>query len=466
MKINFTKACLTPLVVSMFAVFGSATQAMAQDSYEIYVGGTEVTPANSTDVLGDGKVSYDDATKTLKLKDVAIFAHQDNCGVEFKKASSDTYNLEFDGCVEIFSEYKYGIASNSNLKVTGVGSLFVQNQSAGSALYVGENSTFTIKECSIDADGQDYGFTGSGASSTLVLEDAALYAHGNEGGICNIGALTFKDTKIITPRKDAAFDEALMGVAVKNVLCKTVRTSSVNALGIYVLGMEVTPKNAADILKNGSLGYNADTHTLTMNNLDINAPTAYVVGIQVDKKVKNLTVDLKGYNKIQAGEAAVKLSANTVFSGEGSLLLGGSINNGLDLRDKATLSIKDCEVNIGAATYGITGFGEESLVVENATLRVYHSAGAILGIMAMQLKKAKIDTPAGASFDPEKYAVVQGGNVCTEVSIVPDQSAVARIEATPQATDGRIFDLQGRQLNEAPAHGIYIQGGKKHVATK
>lgn len=72
MKINFTKACLTPLVVSMFAVFGSATQAMAQDSYEIYVGGTEVTSANSTDVLGDGKVSYDDATKTLKLKDVTL----------------------------------------------------------------------------------------------------------------------------------------------------------------------------------------------------------------------------------------------------------------------------------------------------------------------------------------------------------------------------------------------------------
>ena len=26
-----------------------------------------------------------------------------------------------------------------------------------------------------------------------------------------------------------------------------------------------------------------------------------------------------------------------------------------------------------------------------------------------------------------------------------------------------IYDLQGRKLNEEPAHGIYIKNGKKHV---
>jgi hypothetical protein len=29
--------------------------------------------------------------------------------------------------------------------------------------------------------------------------------------------------------------------------------------------------------------------------------------------------------------------------------------------------------------------------------------------------------------------------------------------------DSHIFDLQGRQLNSVPAHGIYIQNGKKYV---
>ena len=29
--------------------------------------------------------------------------------------------------------------------------------------------------------------------------------------------------------------------------------------------------------------------------------------------------------------------------------------------------------------------------------------------------------------------------------------------------DGRIYDLQGRELKSVPQHGIYIQNGKKHV---
>lgn len=35
--------------------------------------------------------------------------------------------------------------------------------------------------------------------------------------------------------------------------------------------------------------------------------------------------------------------------------------------------------------------------------------------------------------------------------------------ATDAAVDSRIFDLQGRELQSAPEHGIYIQNGKKYV---
>ncbi len=35
--------------------------------------------------------------------------------------------------------------------------------------------------------------------------------------------------------------------------------------------------------------------------------------------------------------------------------------------------------------------------------------------------------------------------------------------AVDQPTDNRIFDLQGRELQSVPEHGIYIQNGKKYV---
>ena len=42
------------------------------------------------------------------------------------------------------------------------------------------------------------------------------------------------------------------------------------------------------------------------------------------------------------------------------------------------------------------------------------------------------------------------------------ETAISTI-STDQAVDNRIFDLQGRELQSVPEHGIYIQNGKKYV---
>ena len=84
------------------------------------------------------------------------------------------------------------------------------------------------------------------------------------------------------------------------------------------------------------------------------------------------------------------------------------------------------------------------------------------------------NTPSGCAFS------ITGDPVHGTRSWTMDEPAVLELEkvdgkvrkatstaistiTTDQAVDNRIFDLQGRELQSVPEHGIYIQNGKKYV---
>ena len=68
--------------------------------------------------------------------------------------------------------------------------------------------------------------------------------------------------------------------------------------------------------------------------------------------------------------------------------------------------------------------------------------------------------------EPMVFTLVKEGNTVTELrsipaSFAPDLSSISTIAA--DNAESRIYDLQGRELNSIPEHGVYIQNGKKHV---
>ena len=80
------------------------------------------------------------------------------------------------------------------------------------------------------------------------------------------------------------------------------------------------------------------------------------------------------------------------------------------------------------------------------------------------------DTPSGCSFSftqgPEPLTAWTS-DAPVEISLkktgdLIEPSAISTI-AVDQPVDNRIFDLQGRELQSVPEHGIYIQNGKKYV---
>ncbi|MBP5687357.1 MAG: hypothetical protein J6X22_01780 [Muribaculaceae bacterium] len=65
------------------------------------------------------------------------------------------------------------------------------------------------------------------------------------------------------------------------------------------------------------------------------------------------------------------------------------------------------------------------------------------------------------------FTLVKQGNSITELRSIPATFAPPAVTGistvAADKADNRIFDLQGRELQGAPEHGIYIQNGKKYL---
>lgn len=100
-----------------FILFLCATIGVyAQTDYGLTVAGTEVTSSNAGDILGDGKVSYDAASKTLHLKNADIQSYGTGIAAKDKITIDLTGNSTIDATTCFASEYN--AADNSDFGTT------------------------------------------------------------------------------------------------------------------------------------------------------------------------------------------------------------------------------------------------------------------------------------------------------------------------------------------------------------
>ena len=100
------------LVLAM--VLSVSSVALAAGPYPVYIGGTQVTDSNASDVLGDGKVSYDPVTNTLTLNNASIESNMAR-GIQ---VTSGGLNIELKGTNTIESVWN-GIEVAGNLTISG-----------------------------------------------------------------------------------------------------------------------------------------------------------------------------------------------------------------------------------------------------------------------------------------------------------------------------------------------------------
>lgn len=151
--------------------------------------------------------------------------------------------------------------------------------------------------------------------------------------------------------------------------------------GIFVVGVEVTRSNKNDILGDGTVSYDEDTHTLTFDHAEIEYDNS-VVYSTID-----LMIELIGENKFKmSGERVVAihagnymLSKDVVFLGDGSLSIEfegtsaeamGIFAKDIRIETDITIDLPDCS-NIVNGIYS-----EASLILSGgATVTVNNGAG-------------------------------------------------------------------------------------------
>ena len=140
----------------------------------------------------------------------------------------------------------------------------------------------------------------------------------------------------------------LLGTAVFTAIPAS---AAVHNYGIYVGGIQVNEDNAADVLGDGTVSYDAASNTLTLNGANITeVHTADIFTAGIYAEIADLTIDLVGENRItvpihdggmpDGSEVAVASTKNIEISGTGKLWSNTYVVTGAQ-----NVLIKDCEIS-------------------------------------------------------------------------------------------------------------------------
>ncbi len=287
------------------------------NKYNIYVAGTQVTSLNQADVLGDGRVSYDEETNTLTLNNAnieteaetefVISAIEINIRLEgenkiMSKGSGimgQTLNIEATtddshgpGTLDIIASYT-GIRATSSLKVSG--GAHVTAESTGSYAILTQLLTVSGAETVLGMKGEEGTYSGFAPELEDGLEltqPVGAYYNEETGHIVNTEGEPIKGEWVV------------IGAPV-----------SVESYEILIAGIQVTELNKDDILGDGTVSYDAETNTLTLNGADIEAE-----GEGLSTQIDEVIIKLEGENSIEVPEGfGIYSDASFTITGPGSL---------------------------------------------------------------------------------------------------------------------------------------------------
>ena len=277
------------------------------EDYGITVAGIKVTNRNMTDVLGDGTVSYNPETLTLTLTDANIDGG-DGSGIE----AEQELHIKLEGsntitCTRSLNGTSKGIWFKGKGFIEGPGSLSI---TAMYGIYaIGNNQPKPLQildGAQVSAEGDLRGIMAG--ITTISGEETVVKAKGGDGSF-GCTALNLNDQLEITQPAGASFNLSKLAICAgrrNDIVTSWVTIQKVNKYNIYVAGTQVTSLNQADVLGDGTVSYDAETNTLTLNNANIETE-----GEGLSTQIDEVIIKLEGENKITS---------------EGSGIMGQTLN--------------------------------------------------------------------------------------------------------------------------------------------
>ena len=382
--------------------------------YNLRVAGIQVTTANASNITGpgitSGMVSYDATSNTLTLRDAEITA-----SAEAIENRIPNLSIVVEGVNNLSSDH-YGVRSYANFSIEGGGVLNIWSENNGIRA---DNSSLTISGgCTVHTYHVGSGlYPAMAVSFTLTVDGSTLIIDPISNIICpmSCGSYELVGTEFSQPVPATLGSDGRIysngNLYTGQIVIEPIKYD------LYVAGTQVTSVNAANVLGDGSVSYNASTQTLTLSYANI----VYTDGeVNESNGIYNAGIDglkivLEGANSITAGDAGILTDVETEITGIGTLNISAPWGIYGDWSDsKLTLS-EGCMVQVEASTLGVDVV---SLTVDKSTLVASGNSGSVR-TDDLDLVGASIYLPVQAEWDEEGdgYVIENGVTVTSQVVI-------------------------------------------------
>lgn len=241
--------------------------------------------------------------------------------------------------------------------------------------------------------------------------------------------------------------------------------------GVWVDGVRVTDENADDVLEDGTVSYNAETETLTLNGA--NLTQVYNNGIHqaviyANDTVSSFKINVEGQNTITANAVEGIYAMNSIlFAGTGALDVSIKNNTASVLQEGYAVYSHIDNVTITSGTYSFYGYGTSGwgIMADSNSGTVYVNGGTLITAG----DGTNTGTAIGAKLDLSSYAgceVTASVNADGEPELEydPNEQNTFRtykyIKVMPQAEpvyDENGFQVDGRGYQPAESIGGVYQ---------
>ena len=436
-------------------------------SYGIKIADVDVTSINSKDLSVidgvDGKMSYNSETKTLTMEDVTINITGEKVGIWNKDVKGLKINLVGNNTI---TSSVACIAILEPSTISGSGTLRLKSSGNCGILLL---SSLAVEGIKLYAEGK-WGIAGQvfqKSGNVLTICNAYVEVTGSKGSILEVEDLVLDGCSITQP-SGAEFDAQYHSVLLNGELVTDKVVIEPDSYGFKIAGVDVTALNCKDLSVidgvDGKISYDAETNTLTMEDVTINATD--INGI-VNYYVKGLKIKLFGNNIITTNRACITIYETSTISGSGTLRLKSSRDCGLYMH--TSLSVEGVKL-YAEGKYGVAGNDGkmgEILTLRNAYVEATGSDGSICDLQNLIFDGCSITQPTGAAFDANVHAVALNGEVVTDKVVIESvTNGISDITTDVPAHAKGIYSVTGvkqtQQWNDLPA-GIYIVDGVKRV---
>ena len=437
-------------------------------SYGIKIAGVDVTSLNCKDLSVidgvDGKMSYNSETMTLTMEDVTINITGEKVGIWNKEVKGLKINLVGNNTITS-SEACISISETST--ISGSGTLRLKS-SNNCGIYL--PSSLAVEGIKLYAEGK-WGIAGQvfqKSGNVLTICNAYVEVTGSKGSVGDLENLILDGCSITQP-SGAEFDVKYHSVLLNGELVTDKVVIAPDSYGFKIAGVDVTALNCKDLSVidgvDGKISYDAETNTLTMEDVTINATDN--VGIYTYGK-NGLKIRVVGNNTITSNNSCITTVYQTTISDFGTLRLK-SHNSSSIFITSSPLTVENVKL-YAEGQFGIVGYEYSEtcmLTLRNAYVEATGSLGSVCYLQNLILDGCSITQPNGAEFDANVHAVALNGEKVTDkVVIEPVTNGISDITTDVPAHAKGIYSVTGvkqtQQWNELPA-GIYIVDGVKRV---